>query len=83
MVSTAFFGGFLLGTASELVVQVTWIMLRVTVGSSGYEMTLWWLFWGFKSRHLVDYCVHNSSVYPLTDDDDSNVTSLLAFTIMI
>jgi len=43
----------------------------------------WWLFWGFKLRHLVDYCVDNSSVYPFKDDDDSNVTSLLAFTIMI
>ena len=38
MVTTAFFG-VLLGTTSEFVVLVTWIMLRVIVGNSGYEMT--------------------------------------------
>jgi len=41
MISTGYSVFFFLdGTASELIVLVTWMMLRVTVGNCGYEVTL-------------------------------------------
>ena len=42
----------------------------------------WCLFWGFRSRHLVDHRIDNSSAGPFTDYDEPNVTNLIAFTIM-
>jgi len=71
---------------SELVVLVTWMMLRARVGNSGYEMKrriAWCLFWGFSSCHLVDPRMHKSSVCPFTDDGEPYVTNLLAFKFMI
>jgi len=43
----------------------------------------WYLFWGFRSCHLVDHRVNNTSVGPFIDNDKPNVTNLNAFTIMI